>query len=176
MLSHARLCDPTDWSPPGSSVHGMSQARVQEWVAIALSRGLPNPSPLHWLVGFFTTAPPGKPIYTLPGVNQMARGKLLHSTGNSAQGSVMIWRGRMGEGWEGSPRGRGYMSTGSVAIGQKLTQHSKTIIFQLKKKKELPTSLCDPSSWPPLNLSSVFIACNRLWTVRINRIICGFKK
>ena len=31
------LCDPTDGSPPGSSVHLISQARVLEWVAIAFS-------------------------------------------------------------------------------------------------------------------------------------------
>ena len=38
------LCDPTDCSLPGSSVHGIFQARVQEWVAIFFSRGnLPNP-------------------------------------------------------------------------------------------------------------------------------------
>ena len=32
-------CDPMDWSPPGSSVHGILQARVLEWVAIPFSRG-----------------------------------------------------------------------------------------------------------------------------------------
>ena len=31
------LCDPMDYSLPGSSVHGIFQARVLEWVAIALS-------------------------------------------------------------------------------------------------------------------------------------------
>ena len=31
------LSDPMDCSPPGSSVHGISQARVQEWVSIAFS-------------------------------------------------------------------------------------------------------------------------------------------
>ena len=31
------LCDPTDCSLPGSSVHGIFQARVLEWVAIAFS-------------------------------------------------------------------------------------------------------------------------------------------
>ena len=31
------LCDPIDGSPPGSSVHGVFQARVLEWVAIAFS-------------------------------------------------------------------------------------------------------------------------------------------
>ena len=33
------LCDPMDCSPPGSSVHGILQARVLEWVVISFSRG-----------------------------------------------------------------------------------------------------------------------------------------
>ena len=33
------LCDPMDCSLPGSSVHGIFQARVLEWVAISFSRG-----------------------------------------------------------------------------------------------------------------------------------------
>ena len=32
------LCDPTDCSPPGSSVHGVSQARILEWVVIFSSK------------------------------------------------------------------------------------------------------------------------------------------
>ena len=34
------LCNPMDCSPPGSSVHGIFQARMLEWVAIPSSRGL----------------------------------------------------------------------------------------------------------------------------------------
>ena len=33
------LCDPTDCSPPGSSVHGILQARILERIAILVSRG-----------------------------------------------------------------------------------------------------------------------------------------
>ena len=33
------LCDPIDYSPPGSSIHGILQARILEWVAIPFSRG-----------------------------------------------------------------------------------------------------------------------------------------
>ena len=36
------LCDPMHCSPPGSSVHGISQARILEWVAISSSRDLPD--------------------------------------------------------------------------------------------------------------------------------------
>ena len=32
------LCDPAGCSPPGSSVHGTFQARIQEWVALSFSR------------------------------------------------------------------------------------------------------------------------------------------
>ena len=35
------LCDPMDCSPQGSSVHGILQARILEWVAISSSRGSP---------------------------------------------------------------------------------------------------------------------------------------
>ena len=37
------LWDPMDWSLPGSSVHGILQARVLEWVTILFSRGLYQP-------------------------------------------------------------------------------------------------------------------------------------
>ena len=34
------FCDPMHyWGPPGSSVHGISQAKLLEWVAISFSRG-----------------------------------------------------------------------------------------------------------------------------------------
>ena len=33
------LCDPMDCSPPGSSVHGIFQARILEWVAVSYSKG-----------------------------------------------------------------------------------------------------------------------------------------
>ena len=43
MLNNAQLCltlcDSTDCSPPGSSVLGILQARILEWVAMLFSRG-----------------------------------------------------------------------------------------------------------------------------------------
>jgi len=35
---HLTFCDPIDCSPPGSSVHGIFQARILEWVAVSFSR------------------------------------------------------------------------------------------------------------------------------------------
>ena len=37
------LCDPMDYSPPGSSVLGILQARILEWVAIPFSKGSSQP-------------------------------------------------------------------------------------------------------------------------------------
>ena len=37
------LCHPMDCSPPGSSIHGIFQARILEWVAISFSRGSSQP-------------------------------------------------------------------------------------------------------------------------------------
>ena len=37
LQSCPTLCNPIDGSPPGSSVHGILQARVLEWIAIAIS-------------------------------------------------------------------------------------------------------------------------------------------
>ena len=37
------LCDPVDCSPPGSSVHGILQARILEWVAFHFSGGSSRP-------------------------------------------------------------------------------------------------------------------------------------
>ena len=37
------LCNPMDCSPPGSSVHGILQTRIMEWVAIPFSRGFSQP-------------------------------------------------------------------------------------------------------------------------------------
>ena len=38
VLSYVQLCDPMDGSLPGSSAHGILQARILDWVAILSSR------------------------------------------------------------------------------------------------------------------------------------------
>ena len=37
------LCDPMEYSPPGSSVHGILQAKILAWFAVPSRRELPNP-------------------------------------------------------------------------------------------------------------------------------------
>jgi len=66
-LRSVQLCDPINRRPSGSSVHGILQARILEWVALSYSRGSSRPRDGmrvsrvsctgRW---FFTTAPPEK--------------------------------------------------------------------------------------------------------------------
>ena len=52
------LCDPMDCSPPGSSVQGLLQARILEWVAMPSSRGSSRPKDqtcVSHIVGGFIT-------------------------------------------------------------------------------------------------------------------------
>ena len=63
------LWDPMDCSPPGSSVYGLLQARILEWVAMPSSRGSSRPRDrtcrlLHWQMSSLPLAPPEKTIAT----------------------------------------------------------------------------------------------------------------
>ena len=67
------LCDPMGCSLPGSSIHGVSQARILEWVAIFLLHGIfssqgSNLHLLHWQAESLPE-PPGQPQRTLLGSN-----------------------------------------------------------------------------------------------------------
>ena len=71
LWSCLTLCDPKDYSPPGSTVHGILHSRILEWVAMPNSSwaGMvptqgSNPCllcHLPWQVGSLPLAPPGKP-------------------------------------------------------------------------------------------------------------------
>ena len=61
------LCDPMDCSLSGSSIHGILQARILEWIAIPFSRGSSQPRDWidPWSVlqdDFLLSEPPGKPL------------------------------------------------------------------------------------------------------------------
>ena len=79
-LDHACMCaksfhsclmlhNPVDCSLPGSSVHGILQVRILEWVAMSSSRGSSQPKDgavslclLNWQVGSLLLVLPGKPL------------------------------------------------------------------------------------------------------------------
>ena len=71
LQSCLTLCDPIDCRLPGSSVHGILQTKILEWVTMPSSRR--SSPPRDWTHdvsciydiagGFFITESPGKPIY-----------------------------------------------------------------------------------------------------------------
>ena len=73
-FTRVQLCDLFNCTPPGSSVHGILQARILEWVAVPSFRG--SSQPRVWTCisfisciagGFFIAEPPGMPLgITLP--------------------------------------------------------------------------------------------------------------
>ena len=63
----SKSCDSMDYSPPGSSVHGILQARILEWTAISSSRGSTQPKDATWVSCIpgddsLLSEPPGKPL------------------------------------------------------------------------------------------------------------------
>ena len=72
LISRVQLCNPMDCNPPGSSVLGILQARILEWVAMPSSKGSSRPRD-HTGVscgsclagGFFTTEPSESPKRSL---------------------------------------------------------------------------------------------------------------
>ena len=63
LLSRPALCSPVDPSPPGSSLRGIFQARILEWVATPSPRHLPylgmepmSPGSPMWVSGFCATS------------------------------------------------------------------------------------------------------------------------
>ena len=79
------LCDPMDCSPPGSSIHEISQARILEWVAISFS-GLPlytslNDASENLLAGEsynFSVSIVAKPSISTSPLSQSYISELLH--------------------------------------------------------------------------------------------------
>ena len=69
VVSGVWLCNPTDCSPPGSSVHGILQTRILEWGAMPFSRESSWPrdqTRVSCIIGgFFTIWAPGKPKLTV---------------------------------------------------------------------------------------------------------------
>ena len=89
LQSCPTLCNPMDYSLPGSSVHGILQSKILEWVDLPSSRGSFQPRDwtfisciLHLQVGSLPLAPPGKPpkllSFVLFRIHQSGSDRLYH--------------------------------------------------------------------------------------------------
>ena len=96
------LCNPMDCSPPGSFVHGVSWARILEWVTIFFSRGSSQPKDRTCVSclagGYFTTEPHGKPRKTMspPAIIPVYGALTLEKCSNHlVPGSLTLVAGRL---------------------------------------------------------------------------------
>ena len=99
LQSCLTVCNPVDYSGLGSSVYGILQARILEWVAISFSRG--SSQPRDWThISYIScigrhvpyhSSHLGSPINILPYVKYMASGNSLYSTEHSAHALYHSW-------------------------------------------------------------------------------------
>ena len=77
------LCNPMDCSLPGSSAHGIFQARILEWAAISSSRGWIFPTQwlkpciLHWQAESLPMSPQGSPLALWKLTNGIKKGRKM---------------------------------------------------------------------------------------------------
>ena len=89
------LCDPIGGSPPGSSVHGILQARTLEWVAIIFSWGSSQPrdqTRVSRVAGrLFTIEPPQWLIYYLLLRASVRTARGLSAAGHQCSNCFILW-------------------------------------------------------------------------------------
>ena len=124
------FCNRMDCSPSGSSVHGISKARILEWVAVPFSTG--SSWPRDWACisclagGFFTTKPAGKPhLQDYPKDSWIWVGSCMRAgTSELAEGSSSP----TAEGWEGTDSDMTLRVSATCTLHQELTanwEHSQ---------------------------------------------------
>ena len=123
-----------DCSPPGSSVHEISQGRILEWVAISFSRGSSRPGDqIH-----VSCIGRGVLYHWATREVQNSYYKLLYDTRSPACCSVTTQRNGTG-GWEGGSLGREY--TGSYGWFALLTAETNTTLYPPTKYKKKQKAL-----------------------------------
>ena len=90
------LCDPMDWSLPGSSVHGILQARILEWVAFLSPGDLPDPAielqPSALQADSLPSEPPGRPsLAKLWPIQKPEDWCIMYGTLLSNQVTIYVW-------------------------------------------------------------------------------------
>ena len=131
-----------DCSPQGSSVHGIFQARICEWVALFFSRGSSWPR-RHTVSpgladGFFTSAPPGKPNKTLT--------LFLFTSSFISLGKFLEFYLR---------QSYGLMHIYFVILNEILFHYSSTSCWYVQKLSNLYIYFVSISPWEVLNMNSL---------------------
>ena len=82
--SYPTLCDPVDCSPPGSSICGILQARILEWVAISFSSGSSQPRDQTQVCRqtFYPLTHQGRILIPWPGIETLTLAVKVQSPNN----------------------------------------------------------------------------------------------
>ena len=80
------LCNPMDWSLPGSSIHGIFQTRILEWVAISFSRKTHAKWTLMWEGFLDARGYRSNTIVQFSSVQSLSRVRLCDSMNRSTPG------------------------------------------------------------------------------------------
>ena len=140
------ICDPMDCSPPGSSVHEISQARILEWVVIFFSRGSSPPRDRVWV-----SCIAGR-LFTNWAAREYIPGA-LHKMKNISSRSVFSFSPFRGSfwlkvqtfgkeiKWSSSLLGLNWASRPQQALGRKLFTQAHQSITRAGNGWKLPNSL-----------------------------------
>ena len=88
------LCDCMDCSPPGSSIHGILQARILGWVAIPFSRGSSQPTDRTWvfcIAGIFNASNTSPSFVTTKNVSRHYQMFPYRRQGNSTNYCMIVY-------------------------------------------------------------------------------------
>ena len=115
LKSYPTPSDPMDYSPPGSSIHGIFQARVLEWVAIAFSIYIYI---FYTYIGKYMGFPSGSVVKNLPAMQEPQETQVQSlgqedplEEGTATHSSILAWKIP----WTEKPGG--LQSTGSQRVG-----------------------------------------------------------
>ena len=105
LQSYLTFCDPMDCSPSGSSVHGILQARILEWVTMPSSKGFSQPRDRtqvsHIAADSLPSEPLGKPKNT--GVGSLSLLQRIFPTQESNRGLLQYRQILYQLSYQGSP-------------------------------------------------------------------------
>ena len=152
------VCDPMDCSPPGSSVHGIFQVRILDWVAISYSRGSSQPRDQTHIscvscIGrrILYYPPPGK----LTGLLASSMEASLTCSGSTSQ----VGEGRAAGHWPSSP-------TTLSSAGQLLTVTSFPRLMEARTRfMPSPLPICQIRASAAWFLKGQSLACSSYQTV-----------
>ena len=144
LQSCPTLCDPIDGSPPGSSVPGILQARILEWVAIFFSNACMHAKslqPCPTLCDPMDCSPPGSSV---PGI---------------LQARILEWVAMPSSRGSSQPRGQTCISYVSC-IGRRVLYHCRHLGYALESSQTHPPH---PGSGKKIVFHGISPWCQKVW-------------